>query len=61
MTYPYTLGQVANMTPQQQLEGLRARVIPPRFIVGTGYINARQVAIDYLEEMISKEREGEDE
>ena len=59
MAYAYTLGEVASMTPRQQLEGLRARVIPPRFIVGTGYIKARQVAIEYLEELIAKEGENE--
>jgi hypothetical protein len=59
MPYAYTLGEVANMTPRQQLEGLKARLFPPKFIVGTGYIDARQVAIEYLEELIAEEREGE--
>lgn len=53
--YAYTLGDVVNMTPQQQLEGLKARLFPPKLIIGTGYINARQVAIEYLEELIAKE------
>jgi len=55
MPYAYTLGEVANMTPQEQLEGLKARLFPPKFIVGTGYIDARQVAIKYLEELIAEE------
>ena len=55
MAYAYTLGEVANMTPQEQLEGLKARLFPPKFIVGTGYIDARQVAIEYLEELIAEE------
>ena len=55
MAYVYTLGEVANMTAQQQLEGLKARLFPPKFIIGTGYINARQVAIEYLQELIEKE------
>ena len=59
MAYIYTLGEVADMTSQEQLERLKARLFPPKFIVGTGYINARQVAIDYLEELITNEREGE--
>jgi len=59
MPYAYTLGEVANMTPQEQLEGLKARLFPPRFVVGTGYIDARQVAIEYLEELIAEERKGE--
>jgi hypothetical protein len=55
MAYIYTLGEVANMTPQEQLEGLKARLFPPKFIVGTGYIDARQVAIEYLQELIAEE------
>lgn len=59
MAYVYTLGEVANMTAQQQLEGLKARLFPPKFIIGTGYINTRQVAIEYLEELIAKEGKSE--
>jgi hypothetical protein len=58
MAYIYTLGEVVNMTTQQQLEGLKAKLFPPRFIVGTGYINTRQVAIEYLEELLAKEGEN---
>lgn len=57
MAYAYTLGQVANMTPQEQLAGLEAKLFPPKFIVGTGYINTRQVAIEYLQELITNEKE----
>lgn len=53
--YAYTLGDVVNMTPQQQLDGLKARLFPPKFIIGTGYINPRQCAIEYLEELIAEE------
>ncbi len=59
MAYIYTLGQVASMSPQEQLTALEAKLYPPRFIVGTGYINTRQVAIDYLKEMIESEGESE--
>lgn len=55
MAYIYTLGQVANMTAKEQLAGLKAQLFPPRYIVGTGYINAKQVAIEYLEELIAQE------
>jgi hypothetical protein len=58
MAYAYTLGEVANMTPQQQLAGLNAKLFPPKYIVGAGYINTRQVAIEYLQELITKEKES---
>lgn len=58
MAYAYTLGQVANMTPQEQLAGLNAKLFPPKYIVGAGYINTRQVAIEYLQELITKEKES---
>ena len=45
------------MTNQELLEAVRAREIAPRWVVGTGYTNARQIAIEYLEEEIAKERE----
>jgi len=57
MTYKYNLGNTANMSNQELLNALMAREIAPRTIVGTGYKNGRQVAIDYLKEII--EREGE--
>jgi hypothetical protein len=45
------------MTNQELLNALLAREVAPRTIVGTGYKNGRQVAIDYLKEMIAKEGE----
>jgi hypothetical protein len=57
MSYKYTLGDASKMTNQELLNALLARELAPRTIVGTGYINARQVAIDYLQEEIAKERE----
>ena len=58
MAYKYTLGDASNMSNEQLLDALMAREIAPRTIVGTGYKNGRQVAIDYLKEMITSEREG---
>jgi hypothetical protein len=58
MSYKYTLGDASKMTNQELLNALLAREVAPRTIVGTGYINARQVAIDYLKEIIAKEGEG---
>ena len=58
MAYKYDLGDAAKMSNQELLDALLAREIAPRTIVGTGYKDGRQVAIDYLKEMISNEREG---
>jgi hypothetical protein len=58
MRYKYDLGDTATMSNQEMLDALMAREIAPRTIVGTGYKDGRQVAIDYLKEMIAKEREG---
>jgi hypothetical protein len=58
MSYKYDLGQASTMSNQELLEALLKREIAPRTIVGTGYKNGRQVAIDYLKEMIAKEGEG---
>ena len=58
MAYKYTLGDASNMTNEQLLEALMAREVAPSTIVGTGYKNGRQVAIDYLKEMITSESEG---
>jgi len=57
MKYRYDLGNTATMTSEELLEALLKREIAPRTIVGTGYKNARQVAIDYLNERIAKEKE----
>jgi hypothetical protein len=59
MPYKYDLGDAAKMSSQELLDALLAREIAPRTIVGTGYKDGRQVAIDYLREMISKEKERE--
>ena len=58
MPYKYDLYNTATMSNQEMLDALMAREIAPRTIVGTGYKNGRQVAIDYLKEQIAKEREG---
>jgi hypothetical protein len=58
MAYKYDLGDTATMSDQQMLDALLAREIAPRTIVGTGYKNGRQVAIDYLKERIARESEG---
>lgn len=58
MAYKYKLVDTATMNSQELLTALLAREIAPRTIIGTGYINARQVAIDYLKEEIVKEEEG---
>jgi hypothetical protein len=55
MPYKYELRDTANMSNQDLLNALLAREIAPSVIIGTGYINARQVAIDYLKEEIEKE------
>jgi hypothetical protein len=55
MPYKYDLYDTANMSNQEMLNALMAREIAPRVIVGTGYKNGRQVAIDYLKEQIAKE------
>jgi hypothetical protein len=58
MTYKYNLGDTATMSNQELLNALLAKEVAPRTIVGTGYKNGRQVAIDYLKEMIAKENEA---
>ena len=57
MRYKYDLGDTATMSNQELLNALLAKEVAPRTIVGTGYKNGRQVAIDYLKEMIAKENE----
>ena len=58
MRYKYDIGDTATMSSEELLEALLNKEIAPRTIVGTGYKNARQVAIDYLNERIAEEREG---
>ena len=57
MRYKYDLGDTATMSNHELLNALLAKEVAPRTIVGTGYKNGRQVAIDYLKEMIAKENE----
>ena len=59
MAYKYDLYSSATMSNEELLDALMAKEIAPRVIVGTGYKNGRQVAIDYLKEEIAKEKEGE--
>ena len=40
----------------QQLEDLLAKRIQPSSVVGTGYINPRKVAIEWLEQCIAEYR-----
>ena len=56
MPYKYDLRDTGAMSNQELLNALLAREVAPRTIVGTGYINARQVSIEYLQGEI--EREG---
>ena len=58
MAYKYDLGDTAAMSSQELLDALLAKEVAPRTIVGTGYKNGRQVAIDYLKERIARESEG---
>jgi hypothetical protein len=44
------------MTTEQMLEALKAKEIAPRWVVGTGYQNARKVAIEYLNDRLEEER-----
>ena len=59
MAYKYDLYSSATMSNKELLAALMAREIAPRVIVGTGYKNGRQVAIDYLKSEITNEKEGE--
>ena len=55
MSYKYQAGDLANMTTEQMLNALKAKEIAPRWVVGTGYKDARKVAIDYLTERLERE------
>lgn len=55
MSYKYQAGDLANMTTQEMLNALKAKEIAPRWVVGTGYKDARKVAINWLTEMIEGE------
>jgi hypothetical protein len=55
MSYKYQAGDLANMTTQEMLDALKEKQIAPRWVVGTGYKDARKVAIDYLTERLEGE------
>lgn len=55
MSYKYQEGDLAKMSKQEMLEAVKARQIAPRWVVGTGYKDARKVAINWLTEMIEGE------
>lgn len=56
MSYKYQAGDLANMTTEQMLNALKAKEIAPRWVVGTGYKDARKVAIEYLTERLEGEK-----
>jgi hypothetical protein len=56
MSYKYDFGDLTTMTTEQMLEALKAKEIAPRWVVGTGYKNARKVAIEYLTDRLEEER-----
>ena len=60
MPYKYDHLQFCGMSTQAMLDAIKAREIPPRWVVGTGYKDARKVAIDYLTERLEDERKRED-
>lgn len=55
MSYKYRSSDLANMSTQEMLNALKAKEIAPRWIVGTGYKDARKVAIEYLTERLEGE------
>jgi len=56
VNYKYDFGDLTTMTTEQMLEALKAKEIAPRWVVGTGYKNARKVAIEYLTDRLEEER-----
>ena len=56
MSYKYSFGDTASMNTEQMLEALKAKEIAPRWVVGTGYKDARKVAIEYLTERLEEEK-----
>jgi len=56
MSYKYDFGDLTTMTTEQMLEALKAKEIAPRWVVGTGYKDARKVAIEYLTDRLEEER-----
>jgi len=56
VSYKYSFGDTASMNTEQMLEALKAKEIAPRWVVGTGYKDARKVAIEYLTERLEEEK-----
>jgi|TARA_R110000868_G_scaffold8224_1_gene42980 hypothetical protein len=56
MSYKYDQRDLANMTTEQMLNALKAKEIAPRWVVGTGYKDARKVAIDWLTEQLESQK-----
>jgi len=56
VNYKYDFGDLKNMTTEQMLEALKNKEIAPRWVVGTGYKDARKVAIEYLTNRLKEER-----
>ena len=56
MAYRYTFGDLTTMSTETMLEALKNKEIAPRWVVGTGYKDARKVAIEYLTERLEQER-----
>lgn len=57
MPYKYQSSDLANMSTQEMLNALKAKEIAPRWVVGSGYKDARKVAIEYLTERLEGESE----
>lgn len=55
MAYKYESSDLVNMSTQEMLNALKAKEIAPRWVVGTGYKDARKVAIEYLTERLEGE------
>ena len=56
MSYKYSFGDLTTMSTETMLEALKNKEISPRWVVGTGYKDARKVAIEYLTERLEEER-----
>jgi hypothetical protein len=56
MSYKYSFGDLTTMSTETMLEALKNKEIAPRWVVGTGYKDARKVAIEYLTERLEEER-----
>jgi acetyl-CoA carboxylase carboxyltransferase component len=54
MTYKYTFSRAQQLSDPELLKAVKNREIPYRWVVGTGYINGRKVAINYIKKRIKK-------